>query len=116
MNFKRAGITTLTCAALVASLSGVSPANADLSKTCKNTGYLCVADLKKGDERRFEGPDRNWHRYGWGDRADKFYNGGKKCTATIHEHVNGKGGKKYLGRGVTKHWFNIVSSNYWTDC
>ena len=80
-----------------------------------NSGYLCAVDYGvPGSALNVQGNNPNWGAFGWNDRADAFYNGGKVCGVTIYDGINYTDPAFYLVRGLSfVGWSNKARGNKW---
>lgn len=119
MKIKKIVSAAIAAGAVASIATFATPASADVSYPhCPKSGYLCFVDYPH-DKGRVKDANADWRKFGWDNRADAFYNGGRSCTARVYTGYNYSGARLNMARGHHRTWeghYDAVSSNDWTDC
>ena len=76
-------------------------------------GQLCIQDYETKTTRGLKDANARWADFGWGSRADWFYNNRASASACTYVHNCWGGTRHVIAPGKSDVWRNIVNSNKW---
>ena len=84
-----------------------------------HAGYLDFRDWEPEPDRCawVEGTNADWAAFAgsWNNQADSFVNNGRTHNVCVYDGTSRSGAFRFMTRGATLIWRNVVSSNWWTQ-
>lgn len=77
---------------------------------CGPAGTLCIQDYETKTNRTIQDNNNVWANFGWGSRADWFFNN-KAANACVYSANYAGGTRRLIQPGTSLVWRNVVNSN-----